>query len=149
MWNYYRLHAIPYDYGYKKDLVLLLNDKLRDIRIDKISNKNLTVDKKAFYMKEITHHIYDNIETIPLEIGLFRGDNGREYKYTISVNSGIIPHILYAELNSFDIYFDKFENNNCFKFVNKKEIPNIKKREKRITLKTYKIRLLNNTRFNW
>ena len=144
-WNYYRNNSDIPNYNENKS-VLLLNEKLRHTNITKINKGLLTDDIKGFYKKEITHHIFDNIDNIPLEIGLFKGNNNEEYKYLVSANTTLIPYILYAELNGLDIYFTKI--NTQYEFVKNFSKLNNKISDKTI-LKNYKIHLLNDSRFIW
>ena len=60
-WNYYRNNSDIPNYNENKS-VLLLNEKLRHTNITKINKGLLTDDIKGFYKKEITHHIFDNID---------------------------------------------------------------------------------------
>ena len=144
-WNYYRKNSkIPNCHGEKR--VLLLNEQLRQTNITKINKSLLTRNLKDFYKREITHHIFDNIENIPLEIGLFKGNNDEEYKYLVSTNNDLIPYILYAEMNGLDIYFTKL--NKQYEFVKKFQIIKNKNSNKTI-LKKYKIHLLNESRIIW
>ena len=144
-WNYYRNNSDIPNCGEKK-AILLLNEQLRHTNITKINKTLLTEDMKNFYKKEITHHIFDNIENIPLEIGLFKGNNDQEYKYLVSVNNSLIPYILYAEVNGLDIYFTKL--NKQHEFVKKfSELKN--KVSDKTVFKKYKIHLLNDSRFIW
>lgn len=144
-WNYYRNNSdIPN--CCEKKCVLLLDERLKQTNITKINKSLLTKNLKDFYKREITHHIFDNIENIPLEIGLFKGNNDEEYKYLVSANNDLIPYILYAEMNGLDIYFTKL--NKQFKFV--KKFSHIKdKISDKTILKKYKINLLNESRIIW
>lgn len=145
-WDNYRSNYDIPNCNYRNS-ILILDEKLKKTITTKVTNNYPMDDIKLFYIKELTHHIYDNIDNIPLEIGLFKGNNNQEYKYLVSVHNELVPYILYAELNGIDIYFAELNKN--FEFVETYSIKKEKILQDKKILKTYKIKLLNETRFVW